>query len=231
MLHLDGRDISALLILMTHVCKDLNDLAAELWDWCIERNIHLSISHVAGSSNIEADDLSRKFNDYLEWALEDELFQKLVDLFGEPEIDLFASRLNHKLENYVSFRPDPNAVDAFSVSWSDHFIYIFAPFSTLNMVLRKIVEDETKALVIASLWIKDFHRGFDRHKKFCNSQTIQQIDLGPAIDPSPTPTRGNFVHYNFLKLHYIRNKITHCSLLGWGRLHVTTMLPTLPTKQ
>ena len=123
--------------------RALNDLAAEIWNWCIERKIHLSISHVAGSSNIEADELSRKIDDDIEWALEDEIFQKLVDLFGEPEIDLFASRLNHKLENYVSFRPDPNAfaVDAFSKSWSNHFVYIFAPFSTLNMVLRKIVED------------------------------------------------------------------------------------------
>ena len=53
----------------------------------------------------------------------------------------------------MSFRPGPNAVavDAFSVSWSNHFVYIFAPFSTLNMVL--IVEDETEALVIALLWI------------------------------------------------------------------------------
>ena len=33
------------------------------------------------------------------------------------------------------------------------------------------------------------------------------LDLGPAIDP--LPHRGNFVHYNFLKLHYIRNKMTH----------------------
>ena len=55
----------------------------------------------------------------------------------------------------MSFRPDPNAVaeDAFSIFWSKHFVYMFAPVNTLNMVLRKIVEDETKALVIAPLWI------------------------------------------------------------------------------
>ena len=135
--------------------RELNDLVAEIWDWCIERKIHLSISHVAGTSNIVANELSRKINDDLEWALEDEIFQKLVDLFGEPELDLFASRRNHKLKNYVSFRPDPNAVagDAFSISWSNHFVYIFAPFSTLNIVLREIVEDETGALAIAPLWI------------------------------------------------------------------------------
>ena len=47
----------------------------------------------------------------------------------------------------------------------------------------------------------------------------------------PPPLRGNFVHYNFLKLHYIRNKMTHVSPLAMGRLRVTAMLPTLPSKQ
>ena len=37
------------------------------------------------------------------------------------------------------------------------------------------------------------------------------VDLELAIDPLPTP--GDFVHYNFLKLHYIRNKMTHVSPL------------------
>ena len=33
--------------------------------------------------------------------------------FGKPDIDLFASRLNHKLEKYISFRPDPNGSGCF----------------------------------------------------------------------------------------------------------------------
>ena len=47
------------------------------------------------------------------------------------------------------------------------------------------------------------------------------IDLELAIDPplslSPPP-RGSFVHYNFLKLHYIRNKMIHVSALNVGAL-------------
>ena len=46
--------------------------------------------------------------------------------------------------------------------------------------------------------------------------------------PSPlSPPRGNFVHYNFLKLHYIRNKMTHVSPLAmWAftcNSHVTNV--------
>ena len=42
------------------------------------------------------------------------------------------------------------------------------------------------------------------------------IDLELAIDPAPP--RGSFVHYDFLRLHYIRNKMTHVSLLYVGAL-------------
>ena len=42
------------------------------------------------------------------------------------------------------------------------------------------------------------------------------IDLELAIDP-PAP-RGSFVHYDFLKVHYIRNKMTHVSPLYVGAL-------------
>ena len=100
----------------------LNVLAIDIWNWCISRSIHLSISHVAGCLNVEADELSRglNLNEDLEWALDMDIFQEIVCRFGKPDIDLFASRLNHKLEKYISFRPDPNAmaVDAFSISWT-----------------------------------------------------------------------------------------------------------------
>ena len=53
------------------------------------------------------------------------------------------------------------------------------------------------------------------------------MDLGRAIDPLPHPPRGNFVHYNFLELHYIRNKMTHVSPLAMGvftcNSHVTNV--------
>ena len=44
------------------------------------------------------------------------------------------------------------AVDTFSISWTKQYVYIFAPFSTFSMVLQKIVEDKTEALVVAPLW-------------------------------------------------------------------------------
>ena len=55
----------------------------------------------------------------LEWKLMDDKFEQIVSTFGKPDIDLFASRINHHLSNYVSWRPDPGAktVEAFSINW------------------------------------------------------------------------------------------------------------------
>ena len=82
---------------------------------------------MAGCLNVEADELSRglNINEDIEWALVMDIFQEIVCRFGKPDIDLFASRLNHKLEKYISFRPDPNAmaVDAFSISWTKQYVY------------------------------------------------------------------------------------------------------------
>ena len=90
----------------------------EFWKWCITHNIYLSESH-SDFFNVEADELSRGLSDDLEWALDMDIFQEIVGRF-----DLLASRLNHKLDKYISFRSDPNAmaVDAFSIAWTKQYV-------------------------------------------------------------------------------------------------------------
>ena len=54
----------------------------------------MSAAHIPGSSNVDADQLSRNLNLNLEWMLSKPIFQRIVSLFGKPDIDLFASRLD-----------------------------------------------------------------------------------------------------------------------------------------
>ncbi|XP_061176076.1 uncharacterized protein LOC133185029 [Saccostrea echinata] len=134
---------------------ELNLLARDIWFWCIARNIWISASHIPGIDNVEADRLSRTINDDLEWKLNETVFHKICQIFNLKDgMDLFASRLNHQLERYVSFLPDPEAicVDAFSFPWKNDSFYIFPPFSMLGKVLQKIQQDKTNAVVIAPLW-------------------------------------------------------------------------------
>ena len=58
---------------------------------------------------------------------------------------------------------------------------------------------------------------------------LSLLGLELAIDPPPPP-RGNFVHYDFLKLHYIRHKIKDVSPLRVAALTCNSTLYTLPPK-
>ena len=71
-----------------------------------------------------------------------------------PDIDLFASRLNNRVETYYSWKPDPFAigVDAFQAFWGESLLYIFPPFSLMGKVLPKLEHDQGTAIVIAPYW-------------------------------------------------------------------------------
>ena len=99
----------------------LNSLSREIWSWCMNRNIWLTVSHLPGSQNIAADYASRHFKDDLEWKLDPNVFGRITKMFLIPDVDLFASRLNYQVESYVSWRADPSSVhiDAFTLDWSE----------------------------------------------------------------------------------------------------------------
>lgn len=134
--------------------NELDTLAREIWFWCLDRHIHLSAAHLPGKNNHEADELSRNFNDDLEWSLAPEIFEEILSHYPDMSVDLFASRLNYKLSQYISRRPEPDAmaVDAFSIVWTDKLFYIFAPFSLMAKILQKMEQDQTEAVVIAPIW-------------------------------------------------------------------------------
>ena len=71
-----------------------------------------------------------------------------------PNIDLFASRLNHQLQPYVSWHPDPRAVavDAFHLSWKPYMPYMFPPFSLISRVLQKIQRERIQGIIIVLKW-------------------------------------------------------------------------------
>lgn len=58
------------------------------------------------------------------------IFSKIQQWFPKMDIDIFASRLNKKLNNYVSLHPEPGtyAIDALSLHWSGMLYFIFRPF-------------------------------------------------------------------------------------------------------
>ena len=90
----------------------------------------------------------------LEWMISVQVFKKIVSLFGQPDIDLFASRLNAQVETYVSWQPHPMAkyVDAFSIYWSQFFFYAFPSFCLISRSVQKIIQDQASGILIIPLW-------------------------------------------------------------------------------
>jgi len=135
--------------------EECNLIAVQIWNWCIENNIWLTCSHIAGSLNCEADIASRSFNDKLEWKLHSKIFANICNIWGKPDIDLFATRLNAQTSCYCSWKPDPEAqfIDAFSCNWNTwNCVYLFPPFSLLGRCIQKVRQDQATGIVIAPLW-------------------------------------------------------------------------------
>ena len=134
----------------------MDQLAMEIWQWCLAREIFISASFIPGVLNVRADFSSRNFSDSTEWMLKRVLFERLCEQTFWPDVDLFASRNNYQVEKFVSWFPQPGAwrVDAFSFPWIGMKPYIFPPFSLISRILNKIIEDKVEiALLVVPHWI------------------------------------------------------------------------------
>jgi ribonuclease HI len=134
--------------------KHLNDLAKSLWKNAKRKNMWITAVYIPGKENSVADEESRKWHDNLEWELSRKMFDTIVGRFWQPEIDLFASRLNHKVPIYASWKHDPYAahVNAFNISWTNLQGYAFPPFNQIGKVLQKVVHEKANIILICPDW-------------------------------------------------------------------------------
>lgn len=98
--------------------RNLSKITYQLLSWCEQNQITLFASYIPSKENTEADRGSREKSVGSEYELHKQIFNKIIRVFGKPEIDLFATNLNKKCSRYISWFPDPNsvAVDAFTTS-------------------------------------------------------------------------------------------------------------------
>ena len=74
-----------------------NSEAKEIWEWCIDCKIWLSAAHIPGKQNLIADFESCRNQRASEWRLDRaSLICALQRLHFKPDVDLFASRINHQ---------------------------------------------------------------------------------------------------------------------------------------
>lgn len=102
-------------------------ISREIWEYCLQRGITLTAEYIPGVLNEIADWESRHTESSNNWTLNRAIFQQINKIMGSLKLDLFVDRLNAQLDNYVSWRPDPFAIqtDAFQVNWSNKNPYAF----------------------------------------------------------------------------------------------------------
>ena len=178
-----------------------NSMAKTIWEWCMYRNIWISIAHIPGKQNLVADFESRRQERETEWMLSKQLLaDALAELDFSPEIDLFASRVNKQFPKYAAYRPDPNAcaIDAFTLSWGNLKFYAFPPFSLISTMLAKIQKEKAQGICVIPNWPTQ-----SWYAKAFHMMTKEPIYIKARKDLLSLPSHPQEVHPIWEKMNLI----------------------------
>ncbi|KAI2664125.1 ORF V: Enzymatic polyprotein [Labeo rohita] len=127
--------------------RHLFTLVKGLLEWAQLNLASLRAVHVPGRLNQGADMLSRSNVPSGEWTLHPQTVQKIWEVFGKAEVDLFASKDNSHCPIYFSKDRDALAHD-----WPNLLLYAFPLTSLIPQVLKRVREQHHKLLLVAPLW-------------------------------------------------------------------------------
>ena len=132
----------------------LLEIAKEIWQYLLPKRITLTAEYIPSLLNKGVDYQSRNVSDSTEWKLSETIFRRISQIWGLPEIDLFASRLNFQVPKFFSWKPDPlaSATDAFQQQWPKGLLFAFPPFCLIGRVIRKAIQDQAELILIAPPW-------------------------------------------------------------------------------
>ena len=80
-----------------------DNIGKSIWGICWSRQLWISAAHIPGVNKVIADQKSRTFNDNTEWMLNTSDFKNIIsELEFRQTVDVFASRINFQIKNYIS---------------------------------------------------------------------------------------------------------------------------------
>ncbi len=132
--------------------KALCKQAAMLLLWVDSRLLSIRATHIPGLLNRGADMLSRRRIPQGEWRLHPESVRMIWNLYGEAEVDLFATSENAHCPSFFSLSHSPLEGDALTARWPTARLYAFPPIKILPLVLCKIREERASVILIAPNW-------------------------------------------------------------------------------
>ena len=132
---------------------DLHMLSLQIFELCIQNKISLNISWIPRESNQIADYLS-KLCDIDDWGVSIEFFKFMDDLWGPHTIDRFANHYNNRVDRFNSlvWVPGTEAVDAFSVDWSQDNNWLVPPIYLVPRVIKHLQFYKASGTLIVPYW-------------------------------------------------------------------------------
>ncbi|XP_061164041.1 uncharacterized protein LOC133173125 [Saccostrea echinata] len=136
------------------VSKVCNQLALDLWEWCLKKSISMRAEFIPGRENVIADWETRHHKDSSSWGLDPYIFQILMNKTTDCKVDLFADRTNAKLDKFISWMPDPEAVahNALLHPWVGIKGHALPPFCLISQCLSKIQREKATILLVTPAW-------------------------------------------------------------------------------
>ncbi|CAL4110007.1 unnamed protein product [Meganyctiphanes norvegica] len=175
--------VSCLLHQGSYRSETMMSLTRDILEFCQLHFITLVPKHLSGNLNVFADQESRIGPIATEWSLDPSTFQWLSDLAGPFQVDLFATRDNAQLQEFVSPFPDPLAVgiNAFSLHWNDWTsIFLFPPVKVLHRVVSFLCQYRGQGILVAPYFAPS---GW--------FPSLLQRAPDPVPLPDPTPCRSS----------------------------------------
>ena len=152
-----------------------------IFQWCLNRNISILAAHIPGKKNSLADSLSRgnvKVK-VTEWSLNRSVAETLFNIYTKPNIDLFVTKEDRKIQTFCSPYPDPEAwsCDALACNWTGMYAYAFPPPILIPRILQKVKVESCVLLLVAPLFtetivVSNTSQSFDRH---ANTSTKHRV--------------------------------------------------------
>ena len=126
-----------------HCLVEDHDLVPSLPD-NLKSQTHFRVSECDGLPSVHS----------TEWSLHPQVFKQICHKWFTPHVDLFATRLNHKVPLYVSPLPDQHSwdIDALNINWSGLNAYAYPPTALLHRVIQKMRQSSCLISIIAPGW-------------------------------------------------------------------------------
>ncbi len=136
--------------------RPLYKLAHQILVWSQDKFLSLRAVYIPGHLNVGADILLRQGPRPGEWRLHPEVVKQIWRVFGQAQVDLFATRQTMHCPLWYSLtHPAPLGLDAMVQTWPRLRLYAFPPIVLLPGILERVRRDGVPAVASSRVWFSD----------------------------------------------------------------------------